>query len=92
MKTLSILIAVAFLAGCENTSGTVSGGYYNQDVRREVFFQCLSSVPNGPMSTKYNDWAEVVAECGSQAQYISARGFRDTRAKDQVTADSEVQQ
>lgn len=75
-----ILIASLCLAGCQPPAR----GYYDQDVRREVFFQCLSSVPNGPLTTKYNDWSEVVAECGSQALNISARGFSDTKAKPEV--------
>lgn len=42
-------------------------------VRERIFFQCLKSVPAGPAAPKYNDWAEVVEECGSQAYMMSFR-------------------
>jgi|GEM_PF-6508001 len=77
---ISIALSAFVLAGCENPAPP-TGGYYDQDIRRDVFFECLKSLPNGPNSTKYNDWSEVVEECGTQAYYISARGFRNTRAK-----------
>lgn len=79
-KTLCVLVLV-MLAGCARDPENPShGGYYDQDVRREVFFECLKVVPAGPQATKYNDWSEVVSECGNQASYISQRGYSDTRA------------
>lgn len=35
---------------------------------QEYFEACLKLVPKGPQSTHYNDWAEVVEECGRQAR------------------------
>jgi hypothetical protein len=81
VKALSIGFALVLLTGCEPPKST---GYYDQDVRREVFFQCLQAVPVGPQATKYNDWSEVVDECGDQAMSLAARGFSDVRAAEKV--------
>jgi hypothetical protein len=79
-KTLTIW-GVLLLAGC----GPVpQSGYRDQDVRRDVFFECLKALPAGPQATMYNDWAEVVGECGDQAYNISARGYSDVRAAEKV--------
>lgn len=45
----------------------------DQNIREKLFFQCLEKIPEGPRSTHYNDWAEVVDRCGSQAYYLSLR-------------------
>lgn len=67
-KALSICAAVMLLAGCEPPP---PGYYYDQTLRREVFMQCLEKAPVGPVSTKYNDWSEVVSECDSSARDIA---------------------
>jgi hypothetical protein len=79
----TLLVALVMLAGCAREHANDKedrGGYYDQDVRREVFFECLRAAPAGPQHTKYNDWSEVVGECGDQAHAISARGWSDTHA------------
>lgn len=45
----------------------------DQCMRREIFEACLARVPKGPDSVQYNDWSEVVEECGSQAYYQALR-------------------
>lgn len=45
----------------------------NQCIRAELFKQCMSVLPVGPAATKYNDWQEVVEECGDQAKSMSWR-------------------
>jgi hypothetical protein len=70
---LSVL-ALVFLSGCTETTAT------DQCLRREIFFQCLNSLPAGPVATKYNDWDEVVSQCGSEA------AFQSIRKKSQITA------
>lgn len=45
----------------------------DQCLRVTLFQQCLAHLPAGPMSTKYNDWSEVVSECGSQSYYQGLR-------------------
>jgi len=65
MKRLLCALAV-LIAGCDQMQP-------NQEVRERVFFQCLQALPKGPESPRYNDWDEVVHECGSQAYYIAMR-------------------
>jgi hypothetical protein len=72
MKTVNyILIAIGLMmiAGCDAFEAPV----YHEDpkLRQEIFFKCMQSLPAGPQSTKYNDWDEVVSECGSQAYYLA---------------------
>lgn len=69
-KTL-LLLAALMLAGCEPPE---QSWYTDQTVRREVFMQCLEKAPAGPQITKYNDWAEVIDECGTQADNIATTG------------------
>lgn len=80
-KCYALLTITLLLAGCEPPG---PHGYTDQDVRREVFFECLKTVPAGPEHTKYNDWSEVVSTCGNQAEYIAARGYLNTRAAPKV--------
>ena len=78
----AIIMACIVLAGCQKTAdGTMTTelkentSQINQCIRTEVFFKCLSAVPAGPVSTKYNDWSEVVEECSSTANWISRRKY-----------------
>jgi uncharacterized protein YcfL len=75
-KYLCILAAL-MLAGCEPPE---QSWYYDQDIRQSVFMECLQRAPAGPVSTKYNDWSEVVDECGAQATSISVIGNTYRRA------------
>lgn len=80
-KDLLICVAVLALSGCARQPSAGEphkGGYYDQDARREMFFECLKVLPAGPQATKYNDWSEVVSECGSQAASISQCGYTNT--------------
>ena len=43
----------------------------NQKLRREIFQECMKSLPAGPKSTVYNDWDEVVNSCESAAYFQS---------------------
>lgn len=70
MKTV-IVILVVLLAGCSEAPTPQPSRYPDQALRREIFEMCLKTVPAGPAQTKYNDWDEVVAECGSQAYYLA---------------------
>lgn len=63
-----ILAAALFLTGCEPPEQT---WYYNQTLRQKLFSECLKNAPAGPQSTHYNDWSEIVDECGTQAEYMS---------------------
>lgn len=55
------------LASC----GKVCWHEADQQERQRIFKECLSLLPAGPVSTQYNDWAEVVSECEDAAYYQS---------------------
>lgn len=62
------IVAIGLLlAGCDEVKGPV----VNQEIRERLFFQCLERIPKGPEQTKYNDWDEVISECGTQAYYMA---------------------
>jgi len=66
MKKLIVVVAL-LLTACDNSPKWE----VNQKLRREIFNECLNNLPAGPNATMYNDWAEVVSECGQQAYYMS---------------------
>jgi len=68
------LMVVAALTGCTPEMPIPTSGP-DQCLRREIFQQCLNSVPPGPSATKYNDWDEVVDECETAALRQSYRLF-----------------
>lgn len=60
------LVALLLLVGCDEPIYRP-----DQTLRRKLFAECLTKLPKGPEATRYNDWDEVVAECGHQAYYLS---------------------
>lgn len=76
-STLSLLripLALALLASLSGCDGPVnpSPRYEPDQAKRiELFKMCMAALPAGPVSTKYNDWDEVVSACGSEAYYMS---------------------
>jgi hypothetical protein len=79
-RIATLAIYCALVAGCDKPPpNTLARCQYDQDIRRDIFMECLRVVPQGPAATKYNDWSEVVNECGDQAGYMSLRGCSDTR-------------
>lgn len=62
-----IFVLVVLFCGC----GPSCEYKPDQVKRNEAFFKCMKSLPVGPVSVKYNDWDEVVSECGAQAYYLS---------------------
>lgn len=67
MSRIIIALVMLVLAGCDVPKPPQP----NQDIRERIFFQCLAAIQKGPEQTKYNDWQEVVNECGHQAYYMS---------------------
>ena len=59
-----LLLVLLLLSACDDSGCVVDT---DQKLRREIFKECLGSVPAGPQSTVYNDWDELVSECGDQA-------------------------
>ena len=53
----------------------------DQCLREKLFFQCLEKIPEGPRSTHYNDWSEVVDKCGSQAYYLSLKNQSEIKGE-----------
>ena len=64
----AILLVAALMSGCSADSPQV-----DQCMRTKLFESCMRSLPAGPVSTQYNDWAEVINECESAAYYQSLR-------------------
>lgn len=72
--TVAIAAAVA-LSGCEESTSP----QYTIDraLQREIFKECLTALPAGPVSTKYNDWDEVVEACYHSAGYMARRCYEN---------------
>ena len=73
MKKLILLLPLLLIACGQDDKPFIDERVANQCLRREIFNECMKILPAGPLATKYNDWDEVVAECGSQAYYMSQR-------------------
>ena len=68
---LTGILVVALLA-CAEENDRIST-ITDQCKREQLFSDCLKNLPHGPDVTKYNDWDEVVQQCGSIAHSISRR-------------------
>jgi hypothetical protein len=81
MKRLLFVLPVLALTACGDHSSSQT--MFSSDIgevviidkcmQREIFNQCMKTLPEGPKATKYNDWDEVVAECRHSGYYMSAR-------------------
>lgn len=71
MRAAASLLAVA-LAGC-TPAPAPSPWAVDQCLRADLFKQCLTAAPAGPQAARFNDWAEVVSECGDQAYKTALR-------------------
>lgn len=69
-KIIPLIALMIIVSGCENKSARF---VYDQELRREIFKDCMKLLPEGPKETTYNDWDEVVAECDNVAYYQSRR-------------------
>jgi hypothetical protein len=71
-----ILLSVLLLTACDNGTINVPPDKVvitDQCLQREIFKECLTVMPAGPLATKYNDWDEVVVECRRSANYMAQR-------------------
>lgn len=64
-------VAAALLTGCAQE--TIDPVRPDQCLRREMFKECMTLLPEGPRATEYNDWDEVVEACNGTAYYQSLR-------------------
>ena len=70
MKTLTKLtLTLLLITSCEKKDKTI----HDMCLQREIFKECMDSLPAGPTSTHYNDWDEVVKECGKIAYHHSIK-------------------
>jgi hypothetical protein len=77
MKLLIVAVLALLVSGCN-----VPSYEYDETLRREVFKECVQSLPAGPNSTVYNDWDEVVFECrqfANSVAYTCVRNCKNTR-------------
>lgn len=73
MNKKAILLGCLLLSACDNIGPLLT--ITDQEKRHRYFQECLTALPAGPDNTKYNDWDEVVEECGHQAYYQSIVGY-----------------
>jgi hypothetical protein len=69
LKKLTLLTSLLLITSCEKKDKTMQ----DMCLQREIFKECMESLPAGPTSTKYNDWDEVVIECRKVAYHYSER-------------------
>jgi hypothetical protein len=75
MKKLLLVFAVVTLTACSDKEVAIMKNRHipDQCLRAQVFEKCMRVLPAGPVATQYNDWDEVVSECGRQSYYQSIR-------------------
>jgi hypothetical protein len=72
MRKLLLIFGVVALSACDKETMEPKLTI-DQCLRAQLFNQCIKTLPPGPLATKYNDWDEVVSECGSQSRNLSYR-------------------
>ena len=72
MKILLSLFMLFILAACQPKQ-ILDPNIPDQCLRRELFNECMKSLPSGPVATHYNDWDDVVSECRAYAWSVSVR-------------------
>ena len=76
MKRFLLAVSVLTLTAC-SVEHQESKTVVDQCLRAQLFDRCLKTIPQGPLATKYNDWDEVVNECGGHSRSQSVR-LRET--------------
>ena len=69
LKNLTLLTLLSLITSCEKEDKTI----HDMCLRREIFKECMESLPAGPVSTHYNDWDDVVGACEKVAWHKSWR-------------------
>jgi len=71
---LLLACGVILMAGCTYDDPPEKRQWaIDQCVRAELFKQCMTLLPAGPQSTKYNDWDDVVESCNDVSRVQAAR-------------------
>ena len=68
MALIGAFLLTAVLAGCGDVA---EYGVTDKKAEQELFFRCLEKLPVGPVTAHYNDWSEVVEECGKRARSMT---------------------
>lgn len=82
--TTALIAAALALTGCKEY--VYPKWAPNQERRQEIFQACLKALPAGPVSTKYNDWSEVVDSCASTAYNQSLYCYENCPPENTQTA------
>ena len=71
LKNLKILIGLILITSC--SCEPIDRIVRDECLQREIFKECMNSLPAGPTTTHYNDWDEVVKACELVAHRQSHR-------------------
>lgn len=71
-KLFLVFVALACLGGCGRRV-VEDELVQDQCIRVELFKDCLSRVPTGPVVTHDNPWDQVITECSKAVTYLSYR-------------------
>lgn len=63
--------ALLLLAGCAQSPDELNQKARRGFLRHQYFVECMKLLPAGPVTTRYNDWDEVVSACDTAAYYQS---------------------
>ena len=70
----TIIICTVLLAGCGRLPAEEHSSITDQCLRAQLFQQCLTALPQGPVSThNSNDWDEVVDSCNRYSYSAAQR-------------------
>ena len=65
----AVFLLIALAPACSDSQRTG----VDQCLRMELFGSCMRSLPDGPDSTHYSDWDDVVSACERVAYWQSLR-------------------
>lgn len=71
----ALIVAVSCLAAMQGCDPDQLDSAHAIDIcmKRDVFDECMKSLPTGPERTHYNDWSEVVEVCDSRSHWMAYR-------------------
>jgi hypothetical protein len=75
--TAIVALCALLIWGISSASDAQRQSVYQTDLalNRELYKECMDHATNGPQSTVYNDWAEVVEQCQQWAHSNSSDYF-----------------
>lgn len=68
IRAAAVLACLALAACAEPTAADRADAVARAAYRAQQFNACMAQVPAGPVTTRYNDWSEVVGRCEDHAQ------------------------